>query len=183
MVHAQILHIGVLLLRHKRGNAFLHDLRRLCLHVEDIISMCNTLSCTLATAQACLQSLRFELQCSLNPGTMDESSTENICIKVEDEMASINLVDNAVVRLPTQVLSRSTVLHQAVTDTGAPEETYRNICLPVGVIRSWVMGLQALGVHSQRREPFPDETPPFKRPRHGFGVLESLKVRCPCQLT
>lgn len=102
-----------------------------------------------------------------------EESVEYIHICVTADTATVRGADGDVVQLPRQVLHRSSLLRQAVSD--AQDESQVRLSLPKGVVESWVGGLKAVNVEMGDSGKQP-EAKSFKRYTRAQELRKYLQV-------
>lgn len=104
---------------------------------------------------------------------VDQSLVECVSVVLSADVATISCMDGAV-RLPRQVLYRSSILQQALSDV--EEEGEVSVTLPKGAIQAWVEGLHAVDIPMQS----PGEEPVYKSSRRSSRyecIIKSLEVR------
>ena len=104
------------------------------------------------------------------------SDAESLHISLSDDVATVQLVDStrAVVQLPAEVMYRSTLLHQAITDASNSSEVC--LMLPKGVLDAWLEGLKVLGIGARCPDMEPASKLPKRCPR-SVRHFEDLQVR------
>ena len=102
---------------------------------------------------------------------MSQNASETIRISVSDDVASIQRVDNSVLQLPLDVLHRSSLLRNAVTDADITDEV--SLSLPVGMLDAWLVG-----IHQPCPRPSACETAHdvVKHSATALNILEGLQV-------
>lgn len=73
------------------------------------------------------------------------SALECVRVSVTSNTGTVRFADGATVQLPCQVLSRSSLLHQAVSETDVANDEV-SLSLPEGVLALWMDALRAVGV-------------------------------------
>ena len=96
------------------------------------------------------------------------SLAESVRVSVSAEIATFERPDGAVVQVLSEVLNRSTLLQQAISDSA--ERSTVCLSLPPGVLEAWVQALKLVDVDAaQPAAP--------RRCADAPGLLESLQVR------
>lgn len=100
-------------------------------------------------------------------------TVEAFKISVATDVATVCTEDGSVQQLPLEVLFRSCLLQQTLSE--APGQDEMQFKLPVGVMNAWLDGLDALRVSLRTL----DAQPQSKLPKHNstpIRLLESLQV-------
>ena len=105
---------------------------------------------------------------------MSQNTLYELRVSGESEIATVYSSDKAIAQLPTSVLSRSTVLQQAIRDA----DTDDMICfeLPESVLGAWLAGLDLLEIDWRLSHPQRGETC-LHAPQGQLKLFECLKVR------
>lgn len=103
---------------------------------------------------------------------------ERIFVSLDADVATVCVPNGAEVLLPTEILNRSSVLQQAISQANGDSEEVP-ISLPQGTFDAWLDGLKAAGFAVG--VPQLPHKPPKHSIKHDNALFEGLKV-CLCRI-
>lgn len=104
---------------------------------------------------------------------MKHGKLYEVRVSAESGDATVSSEGSAIVKLPVPVFSRSSVLQQAIANDDT--DLLTRITLPVGVLESWMDGLDLLNVAARAQQTGRTSTGPSLTTGHE-QLLKTLKV-------